>query len=40
MNTLQQQMGRQREEIRERFQQSFEQQENVVIKKTEKQRIL
>ena len=44
MNTLRQQMDRQKEEMMERFQQllvtSFEQQENVVAKKTEKQRIL
>ena len=44
MNTLRQQMDRQKEEIMERFQQllmtSFEQQDNIVAKKTEKQRIL
>ena len=44
MNTLRQQMDRQKEEIMERFLQllvtSFEQQENFVTKKTEKQRIL
>ena len=44
MNTLQQQMDRQKEEITERLQQllvkSFEQQENVLAKKAEKQRIL
>ena len=44
MNTLRQQMDRQKEEMMERFLQllvtSFEQQENFVSKKTEKQRIL
>ena len=44
MNTLRQQMDRQKEEMMERFLQllvtSFEQQENFVTKKTEKQRIL
>ena len=44
MNTLQQQMDRQNEELMERFQQlmvkSFEHQENSLVKKAEKQRIL
>ena len=44
INTLRQQMDRQKEEMMERFLQllvtSFEQQENFVTKKTEKQRIL
>ena len=44
MNALRQQMDRQNEELMERFQQlmvkSFEQQENSLVKKAEKQRIL
>ena len=44
MNALRQQMDRQKEEMMERFQQlmmkSFEQQENILVKKAEKQRIL
>lgn len=44
MNDLRQQMDRQKEEMMERLQQvmlkSFEQQENIVVKKAEKQRIL
>ena len=44
MNALQQQMDQQKEEMMERFQQlmmkSFEQQENVLVKRAEKQRIL
>ena len=44
INALQQQMDRQNEELMERFQQlmvkSFEQQENSLVKKAEKQRIL
>ena len=44
MNVLRQQMDRQGEEMMERLQQlmvkSFEQQENVLVKKAEKQRIL
>ena len=44
MNALRQQMDRQNEQMMERFQQllvrSFEQQENALTKKAEKQRIL
>lgn len=44
MNALRQQMERQKEEMIERFQQllvkSFEEQENVLARKAEKQRIL
>ena len=44
INALRQQMDRQNEELMERFQQlmvkSFEQQENSLVKKAEKQRIL
>lgn len=44
LNALRQEIDRQKEEIMERFQQllvkAFEQQENVLAKKVEKQRIL
>lgn len=44
MNVLRQQMDRQKDEMMERFQQllakSFEQQNNIVAKKAERQRIL